>query len=27
MHPKAFRHIEDHENGMVWFKRMKGVAA
>jgi glutathione S-transferase len=27
MHPKAFRHIDDHENGMAWFKRMKGVAA
>lgn len=27
MHPKAFRHIEDHKEGMSWFKRMKGVAA
>ena len=27
MHQKAFRHIEDHEAGMVWFRRMKGATA
>ena len=25
MHQKAFRHIKDHETGMIWFQRMKGA--
>ena len=27
MHPKAFRLIETHSNGMLWFNRMRNVAA